>query len=268
MAKALSMRESSSKGQTRTRPRGLTQTGTWAPRGAKEDGGSSSGLGCAVGGSFRPGARGRGLLGSSTDRAGPTGRTWCGPHSHRAWDLSGGAVGAGQAVPPEEQEGREPGPLKAPGLQHLPLPAEGATHQGHLALQGLHQEAWASRLLPCPAGSIAGKKQAVSPGCPGPGTLWVQSSSPSSEISQADWRPGEEGPRPSCLPGRATPGACCLWAPHPRVSREPGTGCSSAPCRASVSQRAPAPGCAGRSGETTRPGEEGLPGGPSGRNSS
>lgn len=88
LATAPSVRESS-KGQARTGPGGLTQTGTWAPHGAKEDGGSSSGLGCAVGGGFRPEAHGRGLLGSSADRVGPTGWTWCRPHSHRAWDLRG-----------------------------------------------------------------------------------------------------------------------------------------------------------------------------------
>lgn len=134
----------SSKGQARTGPRGLTQTGTWAPTGAKEDGGSSSGLGCSRGGGFRPEAHGRGLLGSSADRVGPTGWTWCRPHPTGPGTLRGSG-GASQAVPPEEREGRGQAPRPQDCSTCPCLLGVLQTPGAPAALQGLCQEAWASR---------------------------------------------------------------------------------------------------------------------------
>ena len=95
---------------------GLTQVCASAPRSMKEEGGSSCRPVLAVGGSFRPGALGRGLLGSSAVwafarkgvvSARPIGWTSPRPCSHSASGLSRGKTGAGQAwYPPEEQDRR------------------------------------------------------------------------------------------------------------------------------------------------------------------
>lgn len=148
-----------------------------APRSMKEEGGNSSRPVLAVGGGFRPGALGRGLLGSSAVwafarkgvvSARPIGWTSPRPCSHSASGLSRGKTGAGQArYPPEEDRRGATGP-KVPRITP-PTPAPQGCHT-----PGASGSQWA------PAGSLGvavaflpsgqhswEETQAVPPGCPG-----------------------------------------------------------------------------------------------------
>lgn len=114
---------------------------------------------------------GRGLLGTRAVqaagrkgliRAGPAG--WAMPESHSsgALGLSRGTTGAGQAPVPGLRSRKERKPPTL-GPHHIPFPPKGATPQGPLAQLRLQQEMWASRLLSCQAGIVAGKKNRPSP---------------------------------------------------------------------------------------------------------